>query len=67
MPFISLAGPVRKTIEKVIGGVPEDESRIICRESAQGTVYDISMVGTDRHYLLTITDDGKLLENKIKE
>lgn len=64
MPFISIAEPVRKTIVSVTGAVPEDESRIICRETVGGTRYDITMIGTDLKYLLVISDDGTLISKE---
>ena len=60
VPFISLPENVRGIIEDVTGGVPEDESRIICRETPEGMRYDISMVGTDIRYRISVSRDGKL-------
>ena len=65
VPFISLPENVRGIIEEVTGGVPEDESRIICRETPEGMRYDISMVGTDIRYRISVSLDGKLTGKEV--
>ena len=66
VPFISLPENVKDIIEEVTGGVPEDESRIICRETPEGMRYDISMVGTDIRYRISVSHDGKLTGKEIE-
>ena len=65
MPFISIAAPVRKTIVAETGAVPEDESRITCRDAEDGRRYDITMIGTKNKYVLVIKDDGTLVSKRI--
>ena len=65
MPYVSLPAPIKKTIVEVIGKVPVDESKITRRRAGADSLYEISMIGSDLKYKLTISDSGELKDKKV--
>lgn len=65
MTYVSLPAPIKKTIVEVIGKVPVDESKITRRRVGKDSLYEISMIGSDLKYKLTISDSGVLKQKSV--
>lgn len=63
--YVDLPASLKATIVQATGTVPVDESRIIKTEKGDHTLYEISVIGSDLRYRLTIAPDGVLKEKEV--
>ncbi|HEX7905417.1 MAG TPA: glycosyl hydrolase family 28 protein [Chitinophagaceae bacterium] len=63
--YVDLTDPIKATIVKATGTVPVDESRIIKTTKGEKAIYEISVIGSDLRYRLTISPNGTLEEKEI--
>lgn len=64
LTYVNLPEPVRRTIARVIGMVPVDESKIIRRRQKDRDVYTVSVVGKEKRYTICTTPEGALIESE---
>lgn len=63
--YVDLPIKLKESINKIMGTVPVDESRITMKEGKSEDVYDIRVVGSDLRYRLVLSKNGELKKKEI--
>ncbi len=63
--YVDLPDDLKKIIITAVGAVPVDESRILKTVSGSKNIYEITFIGSDARYRLTVDASGRLEHKEI--
>ena len=65
LTYVKLPEPIRRTIARVVGMVPVDESKIVRRRQHDTDIYTVTTVGRDVRYTIRMTPSGTLIGSEM--
>ena len=65
LTYVKLPEPIRRTIARVVGMVPVDESKIVRRRQQDTDIYTVTTVGRDVRYTIRMTPSGTLIGSEM--
>ena len=65
LTYVKLPEPIRRTIARVVGMVPVDESKIVRHRQHDTDIYTVTTVGRDVRYTIRMTPSGTLIGSEM--